>query len=142
MSASNTIKIACWRASSDYAKTPSAQLAQLITAPCALKPLTLLDLFTAATQHGASIVELSKIYDSDKLIEHAEGILLERDLAKATAILQIIALRCAWSKATIDAMTAVIAANTLRLVDVVAAELGEVAPQSVSADDVDAALER
>jgi len=39
-------------------------------------------------------------------------------------------------------LNTVIAANTLRLIDVVAAELGQNAPATVSAADVDAALGR
>lgn len=139
---SELIKLACWRAGSDYASRTSEALAAALVAPCALRPLGLLGLFQAAVAGGADAAELGGLYRFDRFIDHTEAVLASGDLAGVQALVAMAESLGGLSPATMKAIGAVIAAQTLRLVDVVAAELGVAAPATVSAAEVDEALQR
>lgn len=140
----DTIKIACWRATPQYAQTPSAELAKLITAQRYIKRMTLIEFFAECVARGASTADLKQIYQFGQYKLDVQYILEQSgdyvDLASIQAMIALMPFDVA--SQTSVAIAATISAHTARLVDVVAAELGEVAPESVSVADVDEALGR
>jgi hypothetical protein len=143
---SDLIKIACYRTGPDWPETTSADLATAIVQPAAIKSLRLTAAFQAAVAGGADLSELGAVYRvmTGEFITNLRDALHEGDLSQVQTLVAIAGADSvlAWSQATKDALDAVISANRLRLIDVVAAEIGEDAPESVSAADVDAALGR
>ena len=134
---------ACWRTGSDWREQPAATLAAAIVQPVALRPMALMTLFTHATAAGADVTEFRDIWQYAEYVQRVEHALTDGDLAGALAMLIVCPVQ--FGQATLAALQAVLAANTLRLVDTVAAEqsqLGAVvtAPVTVTADDVTAAL--
>lgn len=139
---SELIKLACWRAGSDYASRTSEALAAALVAPCALRPLGMLAFFQEAVAAGADAGELGRLYQFGRFVEDVEAVLAAGDLAAMQALVVMAEGLGGLSAATMAAIGAVIEAHTLRLVDVVAAELGVAAPATVSAAEVDEALQR
>ena len=140
----DAVKIACWRASTNYASTSSAELAQLITAPRHVKRIALIEFFAECVARGASTADLKQIYKFGQYKLDVQFVLESSgeyaDLATIQAMFALMPFDV--SQATSDAIAATISAHSARLVDAVAAELGEPAPQNVTADDVDTALGR
>jgi len=134
------IRSACYYTGSNYAARTSDDLVAAILAPAALKELSLLQLFTMAVQAGAEAAEFRAIWQYQEYVRRVEEALARGDLAATRALLTVCPVP--FSEKTLAALNTVIAANTLRLIDVVAAELGQNAPATVSAADVDAALGR
>jgi hypothetical protein len=131
------IKIACFRCT-DYAKRASADLAAAITAAHSLKPLSLLQLIQQVQAAGGDAQEFRAIWQYQEYVRRTEEALAAGDLAAVQALLLICPVE--FSAAMQKALQQVIAANTLRLVDVVAAEMLQAAPVTVTAADVNAAL--
>jgi hypothetical protein len=142
------IKIACYRTTPYWSEAASEDLATAIVQPAATSPLTLTLAFQQAIAAGAVFSELAQMWKFSHFIEVLRAALHDGDLAgvqnmiASGALMKDEAGSLIWSQATTDALNAVVANNSLRLIDVVAAELGEDAPESVSAADVDAALGR
>ncbi len=136
----NLLTVACYRTGSNYASCTSADLAAAISAPSALKPLSLLQFFTAAVSLGADPTEFRAIWQYQEFVRRAEESLVNGDLLAVQTLLAICPL--SFSAKALAALNAVITANVLRLVDVVAAELQLAAPATVSATDVAVALGR
>jgi hypothetical protein len=136
------IKIACHRSGPNWPETSSTDLATAITEAYRLNPLSILEFFQAIIAAGGAQAELAPLYGYQKLIEHLERALANGDLAAVQVCVGLAADLESLSQETTDAIEAVIAANSLRLVDIVAAEIGEDAPETVTTADVDAALGR
>ena len=142
----DAVKIACWRID-DWTATSSADLATAVAQPAALDPLTLTAAFGEAVAGGAVVAELAQMWKYSEFISTVRANLQEGDLAGVQNMILSGGLmeeggNAIWSQTTVDALTAVVTTHTLRLVDVVAAELGETAPETVSEADVDEALGR
>lgn len=136
------IKISCYRGTSNWSKTSSADLVAAIQQPTALRPMTLLDFFQRLLAAGAIKSEIAPLYDRSEFIRDLKDNLQSGDLAGVAALASLAEDIVTLSQTTIDAIASVLSTNSLRLVDVVAAELGETAPKTVTAADVDAALGR
>lgn len=134
------VKQVCYRVGSDYAARNSTDLAAAVLAPTSLRVTSLLQLFTMAVQAGAEAAEFRAIWQYQEYVRRVDEALARGDLAATQALLATCPV--AFSEKMLAALNTVIAANTLRLIDVVAAELGQNAPATVSAADVDAALGR
>jgi len=128
----------------EWRQTSSADLASAITAPAALRETRLTDAFQAAVAAGASLSELGKCYSqmNNEFVVNLRDALHDGDLIQVQVLVAIAADQLSWSQTTINALNGIIASRVMRLVDVVAAELGETAPDAVTAADVDAALGR
>lgn len=135
------IEIACYRVT-NWAATSSADLATAVVQPAALSSMRLLSFFQQIVAAGGDQTELAPLYDRSQFIIHLEENLMNGDLAGVQTLASLAADLVTMDQATIDAIEAVIAANSLRLVDVVATELGETAPETVSEAEVDEALGR
>jgi hypothetical protein len=125
-----------------YHNQTSAALAAAITAPYRLKKLSLLQLIQQVqAAGGGDAQEFRAFWQYQEYVCRAEEAFAAGDLADVQALLLMCPI--AFTAATQTALQTVIAANTLRLVDVVAAETGsDPAPTTVTAADVDAALKR
>ena len=126
----------------NYATKDASQLAEAVTAPAALQPISLTDAFAASIQGGAALAELGLVYTqmNNAFVVNLRAALNSGNLVQAGILLQIAHNRLNWSDETMNAINAVLAANSLRLVDVVAREQGEEPPEQVSAADVTATL--
>lgn len=124
--------------------TSSTDIAAAITAPAALAETRLTTAFQAAVAAGADLHELGKCYSqmNNEFVVSLRDALHDGDLTQVQVLIAIAAGQLAWSAATIAALNGVIAGRLLRLVDVVARERGEIAPETVSAAEVDEALGR
>ena len=134
----NAIAISCFRTTANYASCSSANLAAAITAAHSLKPLSLLQLIQQVQAAGGDAQEFRAIWQYQEYVRRTEEALAAGDLAAVQALLLICPVE--FSAAMQKALQQVIAANTLRLVDVVAAEMLQAAPVTVTAADVNAAL--
>lgn len=130
------IAIACHRSGPEWPSTSSADLSSAITEDRRLKSLSILEFFQAIIAAGGIQAELAPLYEYQKLIEHLERSLANGDLPAVQVCVGLAGDLESLSQATTDAIDAVIAANSLSLVDVVAEELGEDAPETVTAADV------
>lgn len=139
---SDIIKIACYRTGPDWPQQTSADLATAIVQPAALTGMRLLTFFQQIIAAGGVQAELAPLYERGQFIVNLEENLTNGDLAGVQTLASLAADLVTMSETTTDAIDAVIAANSLRLVDVVAMELGETAPETVSEADVDEALGR
>lgn len=141
---SDLIKISCQRTSPNWLQTSSADLATAISTASALQGTRLTEAFQAAVAAGASLSELGACYSqmNNEFVVNLRDALHDGDLTQVSVLVAIAADQLSWSQTTINALNGIIAARSLRLVDVVAAELGETAPETVTAADVDAALGR
>jgi hypothetical protein len=121
-------------------KTKTAEtLAAEISAPAALvKFANLTSFFGALVAAGADAADLKAAWAFSQFIQRFEEALQAGSLGAVQALVATIPFEL--SAASAQALNDLIAANTLRLIDVVAAEQGEPAPESVSAADVTAAL--
>jgi hypothetical protein len=117
---------------------PAAALAQAISQPVALRPMDRKSLFGAVLVAGGNPTELRQLYAYSAYMNDIETALGDGDLVAAQGLLLLCPIDL--GPATQAAIGAVLAANTLRLVDVVAGETGEAAPVEIDADDVTAAL--
>lgn len=135
---------ACFRTGSNWREKDAATLAAAIVQPAALRPMSLMSLFTHAAQAGAEVSEFSAVWQYSEFVRRVETALTDGDLTGAYALLAVCPVQ--FSQATLMILGAVLATNTLRLVDVVAREQSQpgavvTAPATVTADDVTAALE-
>ena len=133
------IKIACFRCT-DYAKRASADLAAAITAAHSLKPLSLLQLIQQVQAAGGDAQEFRAIWQYQEYVRRAEEAFTAGDLAAVQALLLMCPI--AFTMLTQKALQTVLTANTLRLVDLIAAELDQTAPAKVTSADINAALGR
>jgi hypothetical protein len=136
----NAIAISCFRTTANYASCSSANLATAITAAHSLKPLSLLQLIQQVSAAGGDAREFRALWQYQEYVRRAEEDLRVGNLAAVQTLLLVCPVE--FSAKTQAALQGVIAANTLRLVDVVAAELGQAAPAKVTSADVNAALSR
>jgi hypothetical protein len=135
---------AIWRVSSLWRSLNAEILAASIVQPVALRPMSLMGLFTTAAGAGATVAEFSAVWQYSEYVQRVETALQSGDLAGAQALLTVCPVQ--FGQATLVALQTVLAANTLRLVDVVAAEQSRpgavvTAPAEIDADDVTEALE-
>lgn len=114
------------------------RLATAILQPVALRPMSLMDLFQLSVAQGALTVEFRSIWGYGEFVKRTEEALQGGNLVGAVGLLQVCPV--SFSPQTLAAIQAILAANTLRVVDVAAAERREAAPVTVTTDDVIAAL--
>jgi hypothetical protein len=135
------IAMACYRVP-DWEKLSSDELATAIVQPAALNPLTMTGAFCAAVLAGADLGELGAAYSkmNNEYVVNLRDALHHGDFNQVQVLIQIGAAVLGWSEKSLGAIQAILAANTLRLVDVVAIEKNESAPPVVSAADIEAAL--
>lgn len=138
---SDIIRIACWRANHDYTPT-SAEYAALCVAPAAWQPCSLVAFFQEIIAAGAVVAELAQIYMYGQLVADVRAALEEGRADELQALAALLPHLLTLSAPTQAAIATTLAAHTLRLVDVVAAERQEEAPATVTAADVDEALGR
>lgn len=136
----DSVKIACYRTGSNYAARTSTDLVAAITTPYSLKPLSLLQLIQAVQLAGGDAGEFRAIWQFQEYVQRAEVAFGAGELAAVQALLLVCPV--AFSARTLAAINTVITANTLRLMDLVAAELELTAPATVTAADVAVALGR
>jgi hypothetical protein len=115
-------------------------LAAAITAAHSLKPLSLLQLIQQVQAAGGDAQEFRAIWQYQEYVRRAEEAFTAGDLAAVQALLLMCPI--AFTMLTQKALQTVIAANTLRLVDLIAAELDQTAPAKVTSADINAALGR
>lgn len=127
----------------EWQQMSSEALAAAITAPSALAETRLTSAFQAAVAAGASLEDLGKCYSqmNNEFVVNLRDALHDGDLVQVHVLVAIAAEQLSWSAETVAALNGVIAGRLLRQVDVVARELGEIAPETVDAAEVDAALE-
>jgi hypothetical protein len=135
----NIIAIACYRVK-NYASCANTTLAAAITAAHSLKPLSLLQLIQQVQAAGGDAQEFRAIWQYQEYVRRAEEAFTAGDLAAVQALLLTCPIE--FTAATQKALQTVIAANTLRLVDLIAAELDQTAPAKVTSADINAALGR
>jgi hypothetical protein len=138
---SDVIRVACHR-TGDYQNTTSADLVTAITQSVALQKTTLLSFFQQIIAAGGVQAELAPLYDRSRFIDDMANNLEVGDLAAVSTLVSLAQDIVTMTQPTVDAINTVITSSSLRLVDVVAAELGQVAPGSVTPADVDTALGR
>lgn len=135
---SQTILYACWRTSSGWRQTSAAALAATVTQPAALRPMDRKTLFGAVMTAGGVATDLRQLYAYSAYMEDVETTLRDGDLMAAQGLVALCPVDL--SPATQQAIDMVLAANTLRMVDLVALEQHDTAPAQVTAEDVTAAL--
>lgn len=106
--------VAGWRT------TTASDLTDALNAPAALKRMTLTAFFQAAVAAGADPTELAHLWAYDQYVQRAATALWEGDLAGMQALIATMPpqAKAEMSQETLDAITATVAANTLRAVDV------------------------
>lgn len=138
----NIIRYSCW-CMSTWPQTDATTLATASVQPAALCQMSLMDLFQQAAAQGAVVSEFASIWQYSEFVQRVETSLQSGDLAGAQALLAVCPIQ--FGGATLAALGGVLAANTLRLVDVVAAGQSQpgavvTAPAKVTPEDVTAAL--
>lgn len=148
MSTNEVIQIACWRIDS-WEQMSSADLAAAVIAPYQMQRMELAVFFALLIENGAARSELASLYNHKRFVDDLEWQLRHPDGSIGTgnyaAIMMLVGLAedlVQMSQATVDAIMAVVAGSTKRLVDVVAEEIGESPPAEVSEADIEAALGR
>lgn len=127
----------------EWLAIPAADIASGVSAPVALRSMSLMDLFTRAASAGADVAEFKSIWQYSEFVQRVEAALGDGNLAGAQGLLAVCPVN--FSGATLAAFAGVLEANTLRLVDVVAAEQSQpgavvTAPAKATPEDVTAAL--
>ena len=127
----------------EWRVVPTETLAMAIVQPAALRPMSLMELFRQAAVANAVVAEFAAIWQYSEYVRRVETALQNGDLAGASALLAVCPVQ--FSEKTLDALQATLAANTLRLVDVLAAEQSlpgapVTAPEGITDSDVTAAL--
>lgn len=145
----DAVRISCYRVSSGYAGMSSADLVTAITAPYCLRRMELVEFFGLLTAAGAVVAEIAPLYQFDLFVSHLEYQLRHPEGQTGTGNYAAVGMfvtmaqnLTTMSTATLTAIQTVLAVSALRLVDVVAAELGEAAPETVSEAEVAEALGR
>lgn len=118
---------------------PAGVLAQAVLQPVALKSMDLMTLFAGAQTAGADVAEFRAVWQYSEFVQRVERALNDGNLTGAMGLLAVCPVD--FSGRTLQALQTVLAANTLRVVDVVASETGQAAPETVTALDVTLALE-
>lgn len=157
----DTIKVSCWR-QAGWPQISSADLAAAISAPYAIRRMELVEFFgsiaaalaqitggSQAQAAGMVAAETARLYQAGRFLDDLEyqlrnlgGQTNAGNYAAVLYLVQTAQTLTTLSEAMLTAIQTVITASTLRLVDVVAAELGEPAPGEVSAGMVDEGLGR
>lgn len=129
--------------------TSSSDIAAAIIAPYCIKKMELVEFFSALAAAGAVVAEVAPLYQWKRFVDDLEYQLRNPDCQTGTGNYQILLMLVemaqhltTMTEPTLAAIQVVIDATARRLVDVVAAEVGEVAPETVTAANVDEALER
>ncbi len=137
----DNLKYAIFRVNS-YASKTAEQLATALVADAALTPVRLTTAFQEAFEAGASLNELGKVYSqmNNEFVINLRDALHQGDLVQTSILIAIAVDQLQWSQATQDAVDSVLNTYTLTLVEQVANEFGEGAPESLSAADVTSAL--
>lgn len=148
---SSVINTAIFRAygAGEWEQMSSADLAAAISAPYSLRKMELVEFFGAISQAGAVTDEVAEFYKVQRFVDDLEyqlrnpqGQANTGNYAAMGMLVSVAQSLTTLTAPTLGAISAVMAATTQRLVDVVAAELGEEAPETVTAGDVDEALGR
>ncbi len=126
----------------DWRSKNASTLAAEITTPVALRETRLTTAFQEAVGRGASLSDLGKCYSvmNNEFVINLRDALHDGDLVQVTVLIAIATGQLEWSSATVQALQATIAAHTLSLVEMVAAELAEPGPGVVDAAVVESAL--
>ncbi len=143
-----TIKVSCHRVDPSWAQMSSAELAAAISAESSeLEPITLTTAFGEAVAAGAVVAELAQMWKYGEFIATLRKLLHDGDIAGVQNMILSGSLMTEngaviWSQTTVDALNAVVASHayTIRPIDLVANEMGETAPETVSEADVTTAL--
>lgn len=117
---------------------PADALAAAISQPAAVRPMERKTLFGAVAQAGGDLAAIRQLYGYDAYMRDVDTALQDGDLAAAQGLLLLCPVDLPAGTQAIIA--GVLAANTLRAVDVVAIEMGQQAPAQVDAAMVTAAL--
>lgn len=129
------IKYACFRIPG-YENMTNAQLVTEITSYIAMTPTTLLGFFTELLANGAIQSELSPLYKNSSWMEDFRTNLDRGDLAAVQALVAIANDLQPMSPVTLSAITLVLNSKAIRLVDVIANELGQTAPEIITETDI------
>jgi hypothetical protein len=151
----DVIRVACHRYSSQWSETTSADLAAGITAAYTIPANLSLDdvlgaiLQATATEDQETVRnELAQLWQFSEFMVGLGENLRKRNYTGIAFMLDAAGRlkgpdgALIWSATTSTAAATALAGLAMSLVDVVAEDLGEDAPESVSAADVDAALGR
>lgn len=122
----------------EWRTVPAEPLAATTVQPAALRPMDRKTLFGAVVQAGGAVSDLRQLYGYAAYMDDVETALREGDLVAAHGLVALCPVDL--GPATQAAIAAVLAANTLRAIDVVAAEQRSTAPAQVTTEDVTAAL--
>lgn len=133
----NTLTVACQR--SGNTEMTAGQLAAALNQPVMLRPMGRKEFFMVVVQNGGDVTSIAQLYGYSAYMADVETALQRGDLLAASGLLLLCPV--ALTDATRQIITNVLNANALRLVDVVAEELGEPMPQTVDAENVTIALQ-
>jgi hypothetical protein len=140
-----SIEISCYRIL-NYQNLTSEELIVEITKPIAFNPISVTDAFELALNAGAIQSVIWSVFNATKLNNRFEEILrtslYEGNLKATAAMIQGGGVLGVFSQSTIDALFGVLQSRSLRMVDIVATELNETAPETITTEDIDAALGR
>ena len=129
------IKYATYRVPDHNSKT-DAELAAAIIAPAALNKMTLLEFFQQVIAAGGIQAEVAPAYTHSEFMADLKLNLARGDLAALQVLVSLAENILTMTPVTTAAIQTVLTNNSLRLVDVVAAELGTTAPETITAQDV------
>jgi hypothetical protein len=121
-----------WRA------MPAEALAAAITQPAALRQMDRKTLFGAVVQSGGDVAALRQLYGYSAYMQDVETALQHGDLAAAQGLLLLCPVDL--PAATQAIVAGVLAANTLRAIDVVAVAQNQQVPAQIDAAAVAVAL--
>ena len=98
----------------------------------------LMELFGGAVAAGADPAEFRQVWKYQEFVQRAEAALQSGDLAGATALLAVCPVD--WTKATAQALQAVLAGHAMTALALAWPEDGGEVPASVTEGDVEAAM--
>ena len=131
----------CYRID-DYKNVSSADLATAIVQNVALTKTTIMPFFQQIIANGGVQSELAPLYKYSEFMADLKLNLEKGDLTVVQTLVSLAEDLVTLTMPTTMAIATAITQNFLRLVDVVAEAAWQVAPISVTAADVDAALGR
>lgn len=136
----NIIEICCLRLG--VINKTSDVLAEAIQIFVAMKQMTRVDFLSAVVAAGGVRSELSPLYMYSSFMADIDEQLLAGNLINVQFLVVIARDLVRMSQSTIEAINTVVDKNSLRMVDVVALELNQIAPAIITASDIDNALSR
>lgn len=142
MAEQDVIRVACHRTGSNWPSETSSNLAAAVVQPVAFEPLTWFELRNESISNGGDRADLAQLYNTGGFFDLLRASLEAGDWAGIQDLKEDAGDVVTLSTPTKQAIVATLDAHKLRLIDVVAGELGEIAPETVSATQVDSALGR